>query len=231
MKRVIYLIIIFSLTASFSYSQSIETRDIKGFTKLSVMGKMRCEIFPSETEKVEISIKGSEPGNIITVVEDGTLNIRMKTNTPTDAIIKVKVFYKDIKNIVSQSQALIVNQDTLRSAHMDFVAKTGGKMELKLKLESLSADVKQGATMVFSGEVGKQEIQATSGGIYSAYELESEDSYVKANSGGKAKVVSNRIIDATASSKAFIGYQGKPASTYIKTSMGGEIQHTMEEDD
>ena len=111
---------------------------------------------------------------------------------------------------------------------VEVLSKAGGKMELKLKLTSLEAVVKQGGILVFSGEVEKQTIEVLTGGTYSGYELEARDSYVKAVSGGKAKVVANRIIDATANSKAFIGYTGDPVSSFIKTNLGGEIAHHKE---
>jgi len=92
-------------------------------------------------------------------------------------------------------------------------------------LKSLEAEAKQGGSIVFKGTVEKQNDSVSTAGAYSAYELLSQDAYVVANSGGKAKVSVSRIIDANASSKAFIGYQGKPVSTYIKTNLGGEIAH------
>lgn len=228
MKSKILLSIVFSFLTFTSFSQIKETRDINSFSGIHVIGNIRCEIFPAEKEKVEIIVSGSETDNIITEKKDGILSLRLKTNTPREANIKIKVYYNSLNTLISQAQALIINKDTLNARHIDFEAKGGGKMELLLNLESLSADVKQGGILVFSGIVDNQNITVTTGGTYSAYKLQAKDSYVKTSSGGKAKVIARRIIDASANTKSFIGYIGNPVSTYIKTNLGGQIEHTLE---
>ena len=60
-------------------------------------------------------------------------------------------------------------------------------------------------------------------GNYLAYGLEAEDAYIKASSKSQAKVVARRIINATSNGKSFVGYIGEPESTYVKTSLGGEV--------
>ena len=211
------------------FSQESETRDIKDFNSIQVIGKIRCEIYPSNSEKVEIISKGSELSNVLTEKEGRVLNIRLKTNTPADADIKVKVYHKTIESLFSQAQALIINKDTLVSENVNFVAKVGGKMELNIKLESLSAEVKQGGILVFSGEVLRQDISVSTSGTYSAYRLSAEESYVKALSGGKAKIIANQVLEAVANAKGYVGYKGNPNKINITTKLGGEVNNANDE--
>jgi hypothetical protein len=205
------------------YGQDHFTREVKDFYKLSCIGDIRVELYRSDTLKLDISVKGLPSENLITEVKNGELSIRLKTGSNKDAVVKVKVFCRSLDEILVASGGLVVSPEIISGTSMDFKARSGGKMELDLDLESLEAEVSQGGILVFRGEVKKQEINVGTGATYSGYLLEAEDSYVKANSGGKAKVRANRIIEANSSSAGFIGYIGDPASEFTKTSLGGEI--------
>lgn len=226
-QKILYILLSGFLSIS-AFTQESETRELTGFTGVEVTGNIRCELYFSDKERVEVLPDKAGFEDIITEVKGNVLSLRLKTDTPKEAKVKIRVYYNRIEKLISQNQALITNQDTLRADHINFIARSGGKMELLLKLSTLSADVKQGGTLVLSGKVEKQEIKVSSAAAYSAYKLDARDTYVKAVSGGKAKVVATRIIDATASAKAFVGYTGEPVSTFIKTSLGGEIQHSLD---
>lgn len=213
------------------YAQETEKRETGSFHSLSIIGKIRCELYKADTPGMEILVKGSALENVITENDNGELSFRLKTSTPKDAEVKIKLYYTQLDNIEVQAQTLVMSPELIKGDHIYFSSKAGAKIELNLELTSLEADAKQGGSLVFKGVVEKQNVSVSTGGAYSAYELLSQEAYVTANSGAKAKVSVSRIIDANASSKAFIGYQGKPASTYIKTNLGGEITHHAEGED
>lgn len=227
MKTLKNILLIFGLLliSLSNYAQKTEKRELDNFHSVSIIGKIRCELYKAETPGLELILKRTEFENVITENENGELSLRLKTNTAKDAEVRIKLYYTQLDEMKVQAQSLIVSSEVINEEEIFFSSKSGGKMELKLNLSSLEAEVKQGGILVFRGAVEKQEVSVSTGGTYSAYELKSQDAYVKANSGGKAKVSVSRIIDATANSKAFIGYQGNPVSTYIKTNLGGEIAH------
>ena len=231
MKKTSNFLLILSLLliSTTIFSQESEMRETDDFYAVSVIGNIRCELYKAEKPGLELIVKGTGFDNIITENDAGRLSIRLKTSTPKQAEVKIKLSYTTLEEISVQAQSLVLSPEVIEADEILFTAKSGGKMELKLKLSSLEASVKQGGILVFSGEVEKQTIEALTGGTYSAYELEARDTYVKASSGGKAKVVALRIIDATANSKGFIGYKGDPVSTFIKTNLGGEIAHYKED--
>ncbi len=219
------LLLDFSLSA-----QETAERNTGSFTALSVIGNLRVELYKSDTSRILIEAAGTLPENVVTEMDGNELTIRLKTNTPKDATIRVLVYYKKLESLTVQSHGLITGPEVITGDNVDFEARSGGKMELKLDLTSLNASVIQGAILVFSGNVEKQTISVNTGATYSGYELEARDTYVKASLGGKAKVVAHRIIDATSNFKGYIGYKGEPVSTYIKTNMGGEIANFREEE-
>ena len=227
-KSIVISIYIFTFTTSVLFSQNIEKRDPGEFSEISVIGDIRIELYNSNEYYVEIESEGTATDNIITELDDGELSLRLRTKTPQDADTKIRVYFPELDIINVQARALITSIDTLRDDFIEFHARSGGKMELFLDLEHLKAEVKQGAILVFRGEVEKQEVEVTTGGAYSAYELEAKDTYIKAGSGSTAKVIARRVIDANANIKSYIGYKGNPVSSVVNTSLGGEVEHITE---
>lgn len=211
-------------------SQDGVNRNLKDFNSLSVTGKMRVELYKSDSPSVLLEISGTSEDNIITEIKDSTLSLRLKTDTDKNAVIKVKVYYTALSEISVAANTLLISPETFVQEHVSFNARHGAKIELDLELKSLSADVTQGSILVFTGKVQKQDIKVNTGATYSAYKLKAEDTYVSANSGAKAKLCASRIIEANSTTKAYIGYIGTPVSAYIKTSLGGEIASFATED-
>ena len=228
--RITYLFLALMFFSHSLIAQKPIKRDPGNFTALAATGNIRVELYKSDRTGLSIETTGTSSENVLTENDGRELSLRLKTNTPKDAEVRIKVYYTSLDQLSVHAQALITGPDVLEGQNVNFIARTGGKMELKLELSSLSADVRQGAILVFKGNVEKQTIDVNTGGTYSAYELESRDTYVKAFSGGKAKVVARRVIDATANLKGFVGYKGKPVSTVVKTNMGGEIANYSEDD-
>jgi len=95
-------------------------------------------------------------------------------------------------------------------------------------VDSLSARVNQGADLILYGSTRSQYVNAYTWGNYLAFELEAIDSYVKAATGAQVKVNTSGLLDASATSKAFVGYLTEPELKKVKTSVGGEITQQTE---
>jgi hypothetical protein len=228
MKHKAHSFLVLMLLISFSSSiiaQDTIARDPGDFTALNVTGKIRVELYKSDKPLIKILAEGTSSENILTEIKGNTLSIRLKTGTEVGAGIKFLVYYDKLESIKAEAQCLITSPETLTAKTMSFEAKTGGKMELTVALDYLNALVKQGSILVFRGVVEKQDINVNTGATYSAYELDAQDTNVKALSGGKAKVTANRLIDATANLGGFVGYKGEPESRFINAKLGGEIEN------
>ncbi len=223
LKTIITAFILSALHIFSSTAQESLTRNLDEFYSLEVIGNIRMEIYPSDQSRADIILENTTPDKIITDISNFALSIRLRTDTPKDARVTVKLYFKDLHKISVSANAYIVSDTPLTGKDVEFIAKSGGRIDLELALESLDASVTQGGAISFTGSVRKQIVNVSTGGTYSAYELQASDTYVKAASGGTAKVTAEKIIDATANFKGFIGYKGNPASTYIKTNLGGEI--------
>ena len=229
LKYTIIVLFLTVLNAFNSMAQESFTRNLDDFISLEVIGNIRVEIYPSTDLHADLILENITPDKVISDITHLNLSIRLKTDSPENARVTVKLYYKTLNQITVSANAHIISDVPLKAEDVEFTAKLGGRIDLEVEMESLTASAIQGGIIYFSGNVQKQIVNVATGGIYSAYELEASDSYVKAASGGKAKVVAGRTIDATANFKGFIGYKGNPSSTYIKTNFGGEIASFKDE--
>jgi len=225
-----YLLVCLIMITLVSSAQETITRTLPAFHGLSVMGKMRVELYKSDSSRVILSVSNASAENIITEVKDSLLNIRLKTDTNKSAVIKVQVYYSFLTDITVAANAILLSPEILTAESIKFTARSGAKMELELDLKSIKADVKQGGILVFTGKTTLQDVRVNTGATYSAYRLQAEDTHVTAISGSKAKVCASRIIDATSTTKSYVGYIGVPVSVYMKTSFGGVIASFANED-
>ncbi len=209
-------------------AQVVESREIGNFTSLFVMGEIRVELIPSTKNSLTIEIKEASARDIITELDKEELIIRLKTDIPKEAKIKISLYFKDLEKIVAASKAYFVSPDTLKAQSMSFEAKSGAKMEFNLMMDSIIAEAKQGGLLVFYGNADKQDVGVSSGGTYSAFELIASESIIRASTGGRAKVTTTERLNASAHTAAYIAYKGNPAREKLKTNLGGEVVKMQE---
>jgi len=133
------------------------------------------------------------------------------------------VYYTTLSGLEIARGAVVQSADTLSTDNFSLHVENGGKAELYMVVDSLNARVTQGADIILRGTVRSQLIIANTGGNYLAYELEADNSWVKAATGAQVKISSSKFLEANATSKAYVGYLGNPEQKDLKTSLAGEI--------
>jgi len=209
--------------------QNRTTIDLEPYNKLVVTGKIKVELVHSDSRQMSITVRNGSPDKVIAEVVKDELRIRLKPELGNDAEIAVKVPYNKLYELEAAAAAVITSRDELKEEYLEFKILSLAKIELSVEAGEIDASVTQGGDLILYGKTNTLNVNANTGGNFLGYELESNDTYVKAGSGAQAKVVARRIIDATANSKGYVGYKGEPVSTYVKTSLGGEIASFRDE--
>ncbi len=192
------------------------------FNQLIVSGNIHLELVVDETQQLMMVSEGNiEAVDIKT--EQGILSLKTKTELNKSPAVEMKLHYVNLTKLEVTKGGRVQSADTLKSEVLQLDVLTGGKMELWIRVDSLSARVNQGADLILYGNTRSQFVNAYTWGNYLAYELEAMDSYVKAATGAQVKVNSIRLLDASATSKAFVGYLAEPEQKKVKTSVGGDI--------
>lgn len=220
----ILLCIILLTFVSSIYGQNRITVTLQGFTSLSVSGSVRVEIVPSGSNQMSITAKNGMPEEVEYEIKNGELKIRAKADLKRENEISIKLPYKNLTSIEAATGAVINSREDLQSENLNLKALTGGKIELSVEARMIDAKVSQVSDIILYGKTISQNVLATTGGNFLAYDMECEESSVKATSGAQIKIKASRKIEATANSKGFIAYIGDPESSHAQTSLGGIIE-------
>ena len=192
------------------------------FKHLKVSGNIHLELVSSDSQRLFIL---SEENSEELDIESGEdrLFLKTKSELSQSSAINVKLHYMKLSGLEITKGGRVQSGDTLITELLQLDVLTGGKAELIIRVDSLSARVNQGADIILYGNIRSQFINAYTWGNYLAAELEASNTYVKAATGAQVTVNSSRLLDASATSKAYVGYLGDPDQKRVKTSVGGEI--------
>jgi len=212
-------------------SQITEKRDLPEFHSLNISSEIDAELVLSEKEGIHLEIENANPLSLVSEVEKGVLTVKMKTGSYKDAVLKVKIHFKDLKEIESTGRASVWSQEDIYLDKLSVRLFNGGATRLRLFCDYLDINISQGSILTLKGEGEFQKVKVNTNATYSGYEFKTEKAYVNSGSYGKAKVNVSNFLEAKASSGGFIGFVGNPARVERKTSLGGEVLETTLDDE
>jgi len=192
------------------------------FDHLKVSGNIHVELIVSDNQELVFVSEGNSD-DLEFKIGGGGFHLKTRTELSNSDAIEVKLYFVNLCGIEVLKGGRVQSADTIKSKFLELDVVSGGKTELMIHVDSLDARVNQGADIILSGTAGSQHVNAYSWGNYLAFDLEARDSYVKAATGAQVKVTTRRLLNANATSKAYVGYSGDPVHKKIKTSVGGEV--------
>jgi hypothetical protein len=195
-KLRIFTGIILTTIFSLSYGQNRISVNIEEFSSLSVSGRIDLELIPSESKEISITSLNGNPDDVNIEFKNGNLKIWIRPAITKDDEINIKLPYKKLSQIEAAAGALINSARDLESEILDLKASSGGKIELSIQSNELTAKVTQVSDIVLYGNVVSQKVTVNTGGNYLAYDLKAQDTYIKVSSGSQGKVTASRIIEA-----------------------------------
>jgi len=208
-----------------NFGQKIDERALDSFKIVNVFGNMEVQLLKADKERMVINSQEVDVSKISSRLEKNELRISMNNDLfSASKKVLIKLYYKKMVEINCTGGASIVSDDIIKGDKLNFNAASGGNISLNLDVNILEASVGQGSVISLQGNVNYQKVNANLGGTYDAFELISDDAVVKANTGGKVKVYAAKLLDASAYTKGYVGYKGKPEKTNFDTSTGGEIR-------
>ena len=205
-------------------AQNREERDIESFDKLDVFGNIYVEMKQGDKESVVITTKNVDLSEVNTEVVDKLLKINMKSNLfDDDAEVRIILTYKEIREIASNASAEIDIKDKIKGDKLFVNATSGGRIDLKVELNAIELKAYQGAHIDISGKTKIQESYINTGGILAGANFESDEVFIKMNTGGKAEFIVNKLLDANVNTGASLNYFGTPEKEEINTTLGGKV--------
>lgn len=220
-NRIGLSLLIFALTAFIAKGQNLQP--LNAFHSVTVIGKIDLELILSDSEALDINIKGVEKDDVTYEVSDSIFKLKLLSAAYDDARITAKLYFKNIGKIESSSGALVNSAHIFTQNELVLNAIAGGEIYLKLNTNNLVSASSSGSVVFCEGSTTKQSVDVGSGASFSGYDLESDTAMVKATAGGIAKVNVIKFLEAKASLGGNISYKGNPSRTDKKETLGGTI--------
>lgn len=226
MKRVKNLLVVVVLLGinAVCFGQNSEERNVDSFDKIWVFGKIDVELLAGPTEKVKIEMKGADLNDITIEVNAKTLKIKMKPDIYKDSKIKVFVSYKVLREIIASTAGNIEGKSLLKGDKILVRANNGGNINVEVDVNTIELKAVTGSTIKIKGKAFTQETTANSGGRIFAFNLQSEEAFVNANTGGIVELSVIKTIKAVAGTGGEIRYKGNPEKKTTSTNLGGKIK-------
>lgn len=191
------------------YDANAVKRAVGSFHGIEASTGVEVIISQGASEALAVSSSSEEFDKmIITEVQNGILKIYVDAdwklwNMPKNWKIKAYVSYKQI--------------DQLK-------ASSGASIKGDVNAGSLSARQSSGGFISLKGSVDKLEVDASSGGMFKGYELNTNYLDADVSSGGGVQVTVAKEVSAEASSGGYVSYKGEAVIRNIDVSSGGSVK-------
>lgn len=204
-------------------AQNRVVREINAFDQVKVSDNLKVVFRKTGTPRVTIVANGIGYDKIVTETSGRELSIKIKTGIFKNADIQIEVEYDVIRAVDAANQAEVKFAEPLTGDQISLKATGGAVINIQVEASAVKASLNNGGRIEISGKANMQEVDASIGGKYNAYEFETITGFVKSNTNASVVVWVKDKLEASAGSKAELKYRGKPAEVKSSTSLGGKI--------
>ncbi len=216
------MVLLVAILPLFGIAQDKEI-EIPSFASLKVFGPFRVVLEEGDTEKVIIRSADTDLENIVVEVKNGRLKIKFRDDIWRNEKPSVEVHYKLLSEVVAEADARVRVGGAIKTVSLRISISSGAQADLELDVNQLDVSVTTGGMLTLVGQANIQEANANTGGEIDALELDCKEVYVKAGTGGQARVRALELIDARSSMGGHVSYTGNPEIRDHNTSLGGTI--------
>ncbi|MGS0526270.1 head GIN domain-containing protein [Zobellia nedashkovskayae] len=205
-------------------AQKENTKDLDKFTELKVYDRIVVSLIKSNENKIVIT--GDDKDEISISNKDGLLKIKMEFGNFLDGDeAKATLYYtEDLTLIDSNENAKIKSDETVEGDRVEIKTQEGGKIDLKINFKDLYAKSVSGGEVTLTGSATKQEVMVNTGGKIYNKQLDTKETTVVVNAGGRADVNASDKVVAKVRAGESIYIYGKPRSIEKDKVFGGKIK-------
>lgn len=222
MKRVISVLCL-ALVSISGFAQQTAVYTLNEFDKLRVWGEFKVFLVKGDSLSAKVETQGIPASDIAINVIGKTLEVKLKGKLYDRVSASVYITYNELRDISVSAAASVSFQDTLKAEKVSINVNTSSEFDGALIAQTADITVGQGSTVRLRGSVSSYKAKVNTGGILSAIDLISPQTYVKVNTGATAKVYASKLIDVNVSTGGSLTYTGNPEQKKIKTLVGATI--------
>ena len=222
MKSIKLFILLIGFTA-FSFAQD-RTQNLGDFNEIKIFNGLSVEIERSENSSIEIS--GEKTEDIVVKNVNGKLKVTLKfPELFNPDRVNIKIYYKeDILTLDANEGSAIFSDEDIDQVNLTIKTQEGAYIHVPVDVKYLTVKAVTGGSIKVRGTATNQEVEVTTGGVYEAYDLETEYADVIAASGGNVEVSVSNLLDAKVRFGGNVYYKGDPEKVNSKKVFGGKIK-------
>jgi hypothetical protein len=216
--------LIFVLFSSSGLAQQKTTKDLEKFTQLKVYDRIIVKLVKSDTNK--IVIEGDDQDEVNISNKEGLLKIRMEFDNFMDGDEAIATLYysESLILIDANENAKIKSNQTIKGNRVEIKAQEGGHIDLKIDIADLYAKSISGSEVTLTGAAKIQEVMINTGGKIYNKDLNTSETTVVVNAGGRADVKASDKVEAKVRAGGSIYIYGNPKDVKRNKVFGGKIQ-------
>jgi len=222
MKKITLLLV---LLTTITFAQDKRTLELGEFHSIKVFTGLKIQLIQSSEQKIEI--QGKNQRNIVVKNKNGNLKIYLKlTESLRKYEFNIKLYVNRNLDVIDVNEgAGVFSDDTFSQLKITLKAQEGAFIQLPLDVKYLTAKIVTGSNIKTSGKAKSQDVRVGQGGVYDAYNLETEQTKIIVATGGDAEINVNDVLDASVRLGGNVYYKGNPDVKKSRKFLGGVIKY------
>ncbi len=189
-----------------------EKRDVRGFDRIRLEGMGEMNLRPGDRESLSIEAEDNILPRIQSVVEGGTLVVRIERGVNVSPTIGIRygVTFKELSSLELSGSGKILAAP-IRSREFSIHLPGSGEIRLDdLTADALTASISGSGSIHVPGRVTSQSIRISGSGDYDGQNLQSRSADVSVSGSGDSTVWVQEDLSASISGSGKIDYYGNP---------------------
>lgn len=223
MQKLSLIAILCCFSASI-YAQRSNTKELEKFTEVKVYDRIIVTLVKSNENKLVIT--GDEKDEVEVDNDRGLLKIKMEFDNFLDGgEANATLYYTETLTLIDANEnAKIRSDETVAGDRVEIKTQEGGKIDLKVALEDLYTKSISGGEVTLTGSAKKQEVMVNTGGKTYNKSLNTEETTVVVNAGGRADVKASEKVKVKVRAGGSVYVYGNPKQVDKDKIFGGKIE-------
>ncbi|MBC7000257.1 head GIN domain-containing protein [Cytophaga sp. FL35] len=224
MKKSVLIICTFLATTPL-LSQKANTKTLEKFTELKAYDRIVVTLVKSSENKLVITGDDKDEVNISN--KNGLLKIKMEFDNFMDGDeAKATLYYTEDLALIDANENAKINSDEVlkQNGRIEIKTQEGGKIDLKVALNDLYTKSISGGEITLNGSANTQEVMVNTGGKIYNKQLDTKETVVVVNAGGRADIKASDKVEAKVRAGGSIYIYGTPREIQKDKVFGGKIE-------
>lgn len=223
MKKLVYLVMALSISVNV-LAQRANTKKLEKFTEVKAYDRIVVDLVKSNENKLVIT--GDDQDEVDISNKNGLLKIKMEFDNFMDGgEAKATLYYTETLVLLDANEnAKITSDETVTGNRVEIKTQEGGRIDLKIDVADLYTKSISGGEVSLTGQAKTQEVMVNTGGQVYNKALDTDETTVTVNAGGRADVKASEKVQAKVRAGGSIYIYGNPKDVERNKVFGGKIK-------